>query len=252
MAVATLRAVASLAKRVQIGCCGFGLAQPAYFRTFSCLEIDSTFYQLPKLTTVERWRAMAPPGFQFTLKAWQVITHRASSPTYRRTKLEEHDRQHAGHFGFNATIRWAWDETYRVARALDAAVVLFQTPASFTPNKEHIAKLRQFFERAKRGSLRFAWEPRGAGWEPVVVEKLCRDLDLIHAVDPFRELPAAPGKLQYYRLHGVTGSKHRYADEELAKLREVTRQSAACFVMFNNLSRAADARRFAAIAGSNG
>jgi len=70
----------------KIGCCGFGIARPKYFETFSVAEIQQSFYQPPKPDTVKRWRDEAPIDFEFTLKAWQLITHEASSPTYRRLK----------------------------------------------------------------------------------------------------------------------------------------------------------------------
>jgi uncharacterized protein YecE (DUF72 family) len=232
---------------IQTGCCGFPVAQAEYYRTFSCLEIDSSFYQLPKLETVARWRAAAPAGFQFSLKAWQVITHRASSPTYKRTRLDDHDRQHGGHFGFNATIRWAWDETFAVAQELGAFFVLFQCPASFSQTSEHIASLRRFFERAKRGKFHMGWEPRGT-WEPEQVESLCRELDLVHVFDPFKTPPPVTSKIQYFRLHGITGSKHRYTDVELKQLREFCRPWATTYCLFNNLAMFKDAQRFAALA----
>src|SRR5882672_431040 len=165
------------------------MAQEKYYRTFSCVEIDSSFYQLPKLETVARWRAAATPGFQFALKAWQVITHSAASPTYKRTRLDARDREHCGSFGFNPTIRWAWDETFAVAKELGAFLVLFQCSASFRQTKQNIAGLKRFFERAKRGKLLFGWEPRGE-WDAELVASLCKELDLIHVVDPFQSQPA--------------------------------------------------------------
>ena len=231
---------------IRSGCCGFVLAQAEYFRKFPAVEIDSSFYQLPRLATAARWRADAPAGFQFSLKAWQVITHRATSPTYKRTRLDDHDRQHCGHFGFNATIRWAWDETFAVAQELGAFLVLFQCPASFTPTPEHITGLKRFFEKAKRGKLRFGWEPRGA-WAPEQITGLCSDLDLIHVVDPF-QTPPTPGKLQYFRLHGISGSQHRYSDEELARLREFCRPAPVSYCFFNTTGMVPDATRFATLA----
>ncbi|MCG3149551.1 MAG: hypothetical protein PCFJNLEI_03015 [Verrucomicrobiae bacterium] len=231
---------------INTGCCGFAGAQTAYYRTFSSIEIDSTFYRLPKLATAARWRAAAPPDFLFTLKAWQVITHRASSPTYQRTNLDAHDQKHCGHFGFNATIRWAWDQTYAVAQELGAPVVIFQCPASFSPTTEHIKNLRHFFEKAKRGKLQLGWEPRG-NWDTTTIAALCRELDLIHVVDPFRTAPASTGKLQYFRLHGITGPKHRYSDAELRQLRDFCRAQPATYCFFNTLSMAQDAQRFRAL-----
>ena len=120
-----------------------------------------------RVETVARWRAAAPPGFSFSLKAWQVITHPGHQPDLCAHRLDPRDREHCGRFG-QPTIRWAWDQTFAVATALGATLVLFQCPASFYPTKENLARLRQFFERAKRGRFAMGWEPgqrvgRGTG-----------------------------------------------------------------------------------------
>ena len=222
------------------------MAQEKYFRTFSCVEIDSSFYQLPKLETVARWRDAAPAGFQFALKAWQVITHPATSPTYKRTRLDARDRDHCGYFGFNPTVRWAWEETFAVAKELGVFLVLFQCPVSFRATKENVASLRSFFERAKRAKFLMGWEPRG-DWDDGLVAELCRELDLVHVVDPFQTLPASRAKIQYYRLHGMTGGRHRFTGEELQRLRQFCRTKAPTYCFFNNVAMAADAQRFAAV-----
>jgi uncharacterized protein YecE (DUF72 family) len=219
------------------------MAQAEYFAAFPCVEIDSSFCQLPKVETATRWRSAAPDEFQFALKAWQVITHRATSPTYKRTRLPEGDREHCGHFGFNATVRWAWDETFKVAAALHAFLVLFQCPASFRQTSENVTRLRAFFERAKRGKFAMGWEPRGE-WDTELVATLCRELDLIHVVDPFQNPPTAPGRLQYFRLHGVTGARHRFSNEELQRLKQLCVGRRPTYCLFNNMAMATDARRF--------
>ena len=71
-------------QRIKVGTCGFAMRRQEYYQTFPVVEIQQSFYKLPRATTGERWRAGAPPGFEFTMKAWQLITHEASSPTYRR------------------------------------------------------------------------------------------------------------------------------------------------------------------------
>ena len=73
-------------RKTKVGCCGFVVSQQEYFQLFNLIEIQNTFYQLPRLQTAEKWRATAPQGFEFTMKAWQLITHEPSSPTYRRLK----------------------------------------------------------------------------------------------------------------------------------------------------------------------
>ncbi len=234
----------TLLSQPRVGCCGFALAQEKYFQTFSCVEINTSFYQLPKVATAARWRAAAPPGFVFTMKAWQVITHAATSPTYQRTRIEASDLEHCGHFGFNPTIRWAWNETFTIAKTLGAELVLFQCPVSFRPTKENLRQLRAFFERAKRGRWHMGWEPRGA-WPAELVAELCRELDLIHVVDPLQSPAARTGKIRYYRLHGTTGARHRYMDEELHRLRELCLGQPPTYCFFNNVAMATDARRFA-------
>jgi uncharacterized protein YecE (DUF72 family) len=245
-----MSAVRQRRDKVNIGCCGFALAQARYLRTFDCVEINSSFYQLPRLQTAQRWRATAPAEFAFSLKAWQVITHTATSPTYKRTRIDPRDRPHCGNFGFNPTIRWAWDQTFHVATALQAVLVLFQCPASFRPTRENLARLRTFFERAKRGKFLMGWEPRG-DWDLALIGKLCRDLDLVHVVDPFATEPAVRGKIRYYRLHGITGPRHRYSEAQLRQLAEFCREGLPTWCLFNNVAMAQDAVRFQhSLAGS--
>jgi len=47
-----------------------------YATHFSAVEIDSTFYRMPSVKTLEAWRDSTPPNFRFALKASQQITHR--------------------------------------------------------------------------------------------------------------------------------------------------------------------------------
>jgi uncharacterized protein YecE (DUF72 family) len=117
-----------------------------------------------------------------------------------------------------------------------------QCPASFRPTDDNVARLREFVVRAPRPpQLRLLWEPRGPAWPDDLVAALCAELGLVHAADPFVRLSLTPD-LRYYRLHGVTGSRHVYTDDELGRLAAVVGDGPA-YVMFNNLARAEDARR---------
>jgi uncharacterized protein YecE (DUF72 family) len=231
-----------------IGCCGFVVAQEQYFRLFKVIEIQQTFYQLPRLQTAEKWRKHAPDDFEFTLKAWQLITHEPSSPTYRRLgrKIEPAEMGEYGSFRPTAAVKDAWARTAMFARALGAKIVVFQCPASFRPTAEHVGNLRAFFTAIDRGGLQFAWEPRGA-WPSRLVKDLCRELDLLHCVDPFHSQPQH-GKIQYFRLHGVTGYQYRYNDGELERLKKWA-GTKATYVLFNNDSMKEDALRFLKMTG---
>ncbi len=49
----------------------------SYFsKKFTTVEIDSTFYGTPRLTTVEKWAAITPDHFLFSPKVPQEITHK--------------------------------------------------------------------------------------------------------------------------------------------------------------------------------
>jgi uncharacterized protein YecE (DUF72 family) len=235
---------------IKAGCCGFRRAQAEYAAQFPVVEVQQTFYQPPQVKTLERWRADAPPDFEFTLKAWQLITHEARSPTYRRLKREltDAERAEAGSFRPTAIVREAWEVTRACAEALQATRVLFQCPSSFTPTREHVRDLRAFFahiERPRR-KLVYLWEPRG-DWPPELVRELCRELDLTHVVDPFAARTLTPERC-YYRLHGRTGWRYRYEDDELAELVSMLPPRGVSYVLFNNVRMLDDAARFQELA----
>lgn len=88
---------------LRIGTCSFshehwnGVFYPAglpkareleyYARFHNAVEIDSSFYRVPSVQTAEGWRARAPRGFRFALKAPRSLTHDArlnlADPTAR-------------------------------------------------------------------------------------------------------------------------------------------------------------------------
>ncbi|MEW5865158.1 MAG: DUF72 domain-containing protein [Pseudomonadota bacterium] len=235
---------------LRVGCCGFAMARPRYFATFGLVEVQHTFYQPPRLATLARWRVQAPASFEFTLKAWQLITHEPASPTYRRLKtpVPPNRRARYGSFRPTAEVAAAWAATLECARVLRASVIVFQCPASFAPTPEHVANLRRFFRKARgeAGDIVLAWEPRGA-WPRALVRSLCAELDLRPVLDPFAQKPF-PGTWRYFRLHGRGGYRYRYSDSELRALHSLCRGTT--YVLFNNTAMADDARRFIALAGA--
>lgn len=228
---------------LKIGTCGFSLKREEYFQRFLVVEVQQTFYQPPPLKTVKRWREEAPPDFEFTLKAWQLITHEPSSPTYRRLKQAIPSGQADRYGSFRPTdeVQEAWAKTDEIARALDARIILFQTPASFRPTEANQAHLRSFFRDIRRRDYLLVWEPRGE-WSEREIEDLCRELDLIHGVDPFQTRQLA-GSIRYVRLHGKGGFRYRYTDQDLVWLKDQIDPGTVTYLMFNNISMAQDAER---------
>ncbi len=232
---------------VKVGCCGFPINRRKYYAAFPLVEVQQTFYQPPQVQTGARWRADAPPDFEFTVKAWQLITHDASSPTYRRLRrpIPAEFRDRYGSFRPTDEVRAAWATTAEVARALGARVVVFQCPPRFAPTDEHVAWLRQFFAGVARDGFVLAWELRGE-WPPDLVAGLCAELDLVHVVDPLREAALSKG-MRYFRLHGLTGYRYLHTEEDLKALVQRLAPDAPNYVLFNNLFMGEDAKRFLAL-----
>ncbi|MER3456480.1 MAG: hypothetical protein C4303_10290 [candidate division GAL15 bacterium] len=232
---------------IRVGCCGFARRLEEYARQLPVVEVQQTFYRLPRVQTAQAWRRRVPEEFEFTVKAWQLITHPPTSPTYRRLgrALPASGLDRYGSFAPTEEVHEAWLRTLEVCRALRASVVVFQCPASFTPTQTHVAHLEHFFRTVPREGLQFAWEVRGP-WPEDLVRRLCQELDLVHCTDPFTSR-SVHGAFGYYRLHGRRGYRYRYTDEDLRQLREWCR--APAYVMFNNVSMWEDALRFRHLLG---
>jgi uncharacterized protein YecE (DUF72 family) len=217
-----------------------------YVQRFPVVEVQQTFYQPPQIQTLERWRAAAPPAFEFTLKAWQLITHEARSPTYKRLKreLDEAERAQCGAFRLTKIVKEAWAVTLACAGALEARRILFQCPARFTPTPENVSRMRRFFASIEpdSGGLQFLWEPRG-DWPNELVRTLCRELNLVHVVDPFKARTQTPEQC-YFRLHGRREKGFTHATEELEELLTMLPSETTSYVLFNNVRMLDDAIKF--------
>lgn len=236
-------------KTIKVGCCGWAESRQEYFKHFPIIEIQKTFYQPPaRIETVRKWREIAPEDSQYTIKSWQLITHPSSSPTYRRleTKIAESKRKNYGFFRPTKEVFEAWERTKGVAEALGAKIIVFQCPASFTPETQNIENLRKFFKKIADKNFIYIWEPRGV-WDPGLVKNLCQELNLVHCVDPFKQ-GSLWGKINYFRLHGRNGYnlRYKYTDQDLKELVKFCDKKEN-YVLFNNLSMLKDALKFKAL-----
>ncbi|MFH1259208.1 MAG: DUF72 domain-containing protein [Elusimicrobiota bacterium] len=235
-------------KIIKVGCCGFPLAKKTYCQQFPAIEINISFYQLPSEEIAAKWRREAPKDFEFTMKAWQLITHPANSFTYRRLreKIPDSKKKNYGFFRDTDEVFGAWERTKKIARILKASIILFQCPGSFKPTDENINNLTNFFQSIKCDNYLLAWEPRGA-WPADLIKDLCKKINLIHCVDPFHHKPLY-GKLNYYRMHGSWQGEqidyfYDYSLRELKHLLEICDKKVNyCF--FNNSEMLKNALRF--------
>lgn len=238
---------------IKLGCCGwsyfdakarfgpdwkkrFASKLQAYAKLFDLVEINSTFYRIPKLATAQRWREEADgmnKKFEFSLKCSQIITHKDV---------------------FAESAFWAFDQMKAIAQELRARILLLQSPASFRPTRANIARARKFFSRIDREDFVLVWELRWAkSWTKAIVGPLLRELRLEQCVDPFRQDWAISRALSYYRLHGLgrpSMYNYRFSDAELKGLKRRVVADARkrdVYVLFNNIWMYDDALRFSAL-----
>lgn len=115
-----------------------------YARAFETVEVDSTFYAIPPSSTFENWAKRTPPGFTFSLKLPQEITHERALGMGSTTLLDE------------------FCERARLLKE-KLACVLIQLPPQFELNRENGLALRAFLPRLPR-DIRFSIEFRSSGW----------------------------------------------------------------------------------------
>ncbi len=207
----------------------------AYATISPAVEVNSTFYRIPRVSTAEKWREQTVEvnrGFKFTLKANQLMTHKDRFRTSRSRKM--------------------WNETIEIAETLKADVVLIQTPTSFRPTAENVSVLESFLDYATtkwRGEI--AWEPRGEWLLSEELDRVLGDFNIIHCVDPFRNEPRTDGQV-YWRAHGL-GEKsmynHRFNDNELHWLADKARGHHG-YLFFNNIWMSENAISFLSIFSS--
>ncbi len=246
-------------EEVLVGTCGFSArgGRKKYFEVLPVVEIQDTFYRIVRESTLRRWREEAPSNFEYTLKAFQGITHPASSPTWRRSNLEIRGeaRKNYGFFRPTREVLESWRYTLNAAKLLRANFIVIQTPPSFKPTQENVENMKRFFSTIDRGGATIGWEPRGE-WNSnqQLLRKILEELDLVHIVDPLKRREVMDTGTRYYRLHGLgpreVNYRYKYTDSDLARLAEYISSVSATkvYVMFNNVYMFENALRFKKIA----
>jgi len=175
----------------------------AYSRAFDFVEVNSTFYEIPPLKQVEKWRRMVSQDFQFTVRAHQTITHKNRLQPTQET-LED------------------FQKIQKICEILKAEVIHFQTPPSLKMEHTAIKNLRNFLSSANLGKMRIALEIRGSppSQLPQELVRTMQEHNMIHCVDLSKhEMPAYDSDVLYSRLFGK-GHHNIYqpTDKELRQI----------------------------------
>ncbi len=235
---------------MKVGCCGLaGLTLSEYAEKFDVIEIQATFYKLPLPTTALRWRRSVPERFEFTMKAFQGITHPISSPTWRRAggQKPKEKQEFYGHLQLTDENFECWRRTLQIYSLLKATFCVINLPPSFNKTAENVKRLVNFF---KKRTVNIGIEFRHISWikDSKDTAEALKEVNAVHVVDPFTSKPLVEGNIQYFRLHGL-GSRpyvYTYSDDDLKELRKIVQEQSAAkvYVMFNNTSMRDDAQRF--------
>jgi len=223
---------------IRIGCCGFQVSKRKYYEELDLVEVQKTFYKLPKLETASKWRKEAPESFEFTLKVWMAITHDPRSRIWNKTGLPPEGNR--GLFRPSKSNFEAWESFRAVAKELRAKVAIFQSPPSFDSSDENISNVREFLSSITN-DMSLGWEIRNDSWysNPAFIEIL-REFNITHVVDLLYEKPVY-GEFRYYRLHGARKGKkivysYKYTESDLRKLGRLVNEYLAekNYILFNN------------------
>lgn len=227
---------------IVVGCCGTGgLKFEEYVKRFNAIELQETFYRRVKPTTLKKRREVAGEDFIFTMKAFQGITHPASSPTWRRSGWKPEPPEKYGLLRPTRENFELWQEILDNAEAISAKAVVIQLPPSFAFTDEAFEGVKEFF-REVPSKVEVAIEFRHRSWFREDVGKWLYERGIIQALDPFTQPLIVKTEKAYFRLHGLAkGYRYQYTTEELKKLRDMMKKG---YVMFNNLTMVEDCSRF--------
>lgn len=154
---------------------------PFYAEHFDTVEINTTFYHLPKNTTVKNWDLQVAKDFHFSIKASQYITH--------RKRLKE----------CRESVKIFFQRIKHLENKM--GVILFQLPPSFKINYERLEEFLGYLDHKHR----YTFEFRHPSWYTEEIYQLLSQhgiaiciTDLGGVLSPI----VTTADFAYIRLHG--------------------------------------------------
>lgn len=189
-----------------------------YAQHFSTVEINSTFYHLPKESTVKKWVSKTPKDFIFSVKASRYITH------IKRLKDSKEG------------IKRFLETLAPLKRKLGP--LLFQLPASANLNYD---RLEECLSQLPKGYL-YTFEFRNDGWFIDEIYSLLEKYNIALCISDLagKTTPIkVTAEFVYIRLHGPKKAyqgiySHRKLKEWAARIEEWKKKKLSVFVYFDN------------------
>jgi uncharacterized protein YecE (DUF72 family) len=187
-----------------------------YSRHFGTVELNASFYRLPKRETFQNWKARTPDDFLWSVKASKFITH-----TRRLDNCAE-----------------PLDRLYGISAGLGEklGVILFQLPPSLAYNEK---TLREFC-KTLNPRIRHTIEVRHPSWINDQAFSLLSEFNIALCIaDTAGRYPsceAITSDFVYIRLHGSQKLyASEYSEEELRNWAEKVHEwNRDTFVYFDN------------------
>lgn len=167
-----------------------------YAKHFRAIEVDSTYYAIPRPSSVEQWRAAVPAHFRFAAKFPQVITHE------KMLKAAERETEQ-----FLSTMALLGDKL---------GPLLLQFPYSFTPDQHDT--LARYLERLPT-QFRYAVEVRQRGWWNAAFFALLKQHRVAYAMSDYGAMPRVARVTADWAYVRLLGRRKDFADEQFDRVR---------------------------------
>jgi uncharacterized protein YecE (DUF72 family) len=191
-----------------------------YAERFDSVELNATFYRLPRRTAAERWARETPEGFTFAVKVSRYITH--------VKRLRDAGRH----------LELLLERIEPLVRARKLGPLLWQLPPTFKRDDERLAAALAELPRPFRHAIEFRHE---SWFAPDVMDLLhAHDAALVIADRPeirSFQTHALTSDFVYLRFHHGRGHRGNYAQSELREWANRVRRWAAdreVYAYFNN------------------
>jgi uncharacterized protein YecE (DUF72 family) len=190
-----------------------------YLRDFDTVELNNTFYQLPKEESFDAWRKATPHDFVFAVKGSRFLTH--------MVKLKEPERGLVNFIPRAERLRWK------------LGPILWQLPPRWNANVE---RLEEFLQKLPP-EHRYAFELRNETWMNDAVLELLKKYNAafcIYELAGYHSPIEITADWTYVRLHGPTEFKYQgsYSDRQMEqwaeRIESWKKKMKAIYVYFDN------------------
>ena len=225
-------------ERIRIGCSGWnyahwrnGVFYPPrlaakewlrfYARSFDTVEVNTTFYRLPRTSSVARWVAESPEGFTFAVKVSRYITH-----IKRLLEVPQH-------------LPLLYERIAPLLRSPKLGPLLWQLPPTFKVDLDRLAGALEHLHDGHRHAFEFRHE----SWFCEEVYTLLREHRVALVIGDRPEVNAFQAHeltagFAFVRFHsGTRGRNGNYSHSELdewADRLERWSREVDVFAYFNN------------------